>query len=139
MQNPIVTIIIPVYNSENYITRCISSIQNQTRKDFEAILIDDYSQDQSAKVIEKIIHSDNRIKLIKNGTDSDLTNDVTDIITFNYMRTDVFISRACGYKTIFELDALSPFLLVNSSWIDHLEIEKFSVVNENETHVKIYF
>ena len=45
-----ISIIIPVYNSEKYIRRCLNSILNQTFQDFEIILIDDNSKDNSLKI-----------------------------------------------------------------------------------------
>ena len=49
-----ISIIIPVYNSEKYIRRCLNSILNQTFQDFEIILIDDNSKDNSLKMISEI-------------------------------------------------------------------------------------
>ena len=49
-----ISIIIPVYNSEKYIRRCLTSILNQTFQDFEIILIDDNSKDNSLKIISEI-------------------------------------------------------------------------------------
>ena len=48
-----VSIIIPIYNAENTIEKCISSILKQTYKDHELLLIDDGSTDNSLKVIKK--------------------------------------------------------------------------------------
>jgi hypothetical protein len=56
-------------------------------------------------------------------------------IKFEYTRENIFVSRACGFKTIFSLDKISSDLL----WIKDIRIEKSNIVNENETHVKIYF
>lgn len=63
-----ISIIIPVYNSEKYIRRCLNSILNQTFQDFEIILIDDNSKDNSLKIISEIekIHKD-KIKILKNA------------------------------------------------------------------------
>ena len=49
-----ISIIIPVYNSEKCIRRCLNSILNQTFQDFEIILIDDNSKDNSLKIISEI-------------------------------------------------------------------------------------
>ena len=49
-----ISIIIPVYNSEKYIRRCLNSILNQTFQDFEIILIDDNSKDNSLKIVSEI-------------------------------------------------------------------------------------
>ena len=64
-----VSIITPAYNSELSIKNTISSIQEQTLTDWELIIIDDGSTDNSAKIVESIALSDQRIKLVqkKNG------------------------------------------------------------------------
>ena len=64
--NPIVSSIIPVYNSEKTINSSICSIQNQNIKNLEIILIDDFSTDNSYKIIKNFQENDKRIILIKN-------------------------------------------------------------------------
>ena len=59
-----VSIIIPVYNAEKDIEQCIKNCQNQTLKDFEVIIVDDFSKDNTVKVISEQIKNDNRFKLI---------------------------------------------------------------------------
>ena len=53
------SIIVPVYNEENRIRKCIESIINQTFRDFELIVLDDESMDQSAEIIETILKETN--------------------------------------------------------------------------------
>lgn len=60
--NPLVSIIIPVYNLENYIENCLNSISNQTFTNLEIICIDDGSTDSSANIIKKLASQDKRIK-----------------------------------------------------------------------------
>ncbi len=67
------------------------------------------------------------------NSDSPSSNE--DEINFAYTRENIYVSRACGFKTIFSLDKISSNLL----WIKDIRIEKSNIVNENETHVKIYF
>jgi len=62
---PKISIISPVYNREHYIIRFIRSIQNQFLDDIEIIFIDDFSSDNSAKIIEDCQKEDERIILIK--------------------------------------------------------------------------
>ena len=64
--DPVISSIIPVYNSESTIYNSICSIQNQIFTNFEIILIDDFSNDSSYKIIRKLQKKDNRIKLLKN-------------------------------------------------------------------------
>jgi len=65
-ENPLITVVIPVYNCEKTITRAIRSIQNQNITDVEIILVNDLSKDNSSYVIEQLIKEDPRIKLIYN-------------------------------------------------------------------------
>lgn len=60
----IVSIIIPIFNSENYLEKCINSIINQSYKDIEVILINDGSTDSSLEICEKYAIKDKRIKII---------------------------------------------------------------------------
>lgn len=64
-----ISIIIPIYNSEKYIGECIQSVLNQTYDKFELILVDDGSTDASYKICQEYSRKDCRIKLIqkKNG------------------------------------------------------------------------
>lgn len=57
-----ISIIVPVYNVEKYLTKCIDSILSQTYTDWELILIDDGSIDQSGKICDEYICKDSRIK-----------------------------------------------------------------------------
>ena len=64
--NPTISVIIPVYNSEKTIYSSINSIQNQNFSDFEIILINDFSKDNSSNIIESLKEKDKRIKLVNN-------------------------------------------------------------------------
>lgn len=57
-----VSFIIPVYNAENYLARCVESVLNLTSIDFELILVDDGSKDNSWNIIEEYMSKDKRIK-----------------------------------------------------------------------------
>lgn len=73
---PKISIILPVYNSEKYIEDTIKSVLNQTLKEFELIIVDDGSSDNSYKICNKLALLDNRIKLFRkmNGGISDARN-----------------------------------------------------------------
>jgi hypothetical protein len=81
---------------------------------------------------------------IQNGTDTNTSNDNTDVIQINYTRNNVFVSRACGYKTVFTLNTPNGFVRTDAASLDGLWIQNFDIVTtnietENEIHVKIYF
>ena len=61
--SPLISIIVPVYNVEKYIERCIESILSQTYTNFELLLIDDGSTDQSGKICDKYAGKEDRIKV----------------------------------------------------------------------------
>jgi hypothetical protein len=68
----------------------------------------------------------------------------TDKIQINYTRTNVFVSRACGYKTIFTLKPTNPIVhtavpTTTDKWMRYISVEKSNIENENETHLKIFF
>lgn len=67
MNHPLISIIVPVYNVERYIKKCLDSLINQTYKNLQIVIVDDGSQDSSIDIVKTYI--DNRIKLIhqKNG------------------------------------------------------------------------
>lgn len=89
------------------------------------------------------------LKTTEDSTGYSLTlnsgNSVTvDDIKFDYTRKDVFISRACGFKTVFTLNTNTITLnnTLNSkqgNWIKDIIIATSNIETENETHIKIYF
>ena len=63
MENELISIVVPIYNVENYLRQCLDSIQNQTYKKFECIMVNDGSTDSSQQIAEEYL-TDNRFKLI---------------------------------------------------------------------------
>lgn len=72
----LVSIIIPVYNVEQYLPRCLESILNQTYSEFEAIVVDDGATDRCPQICDEYEEKDNRIRVLhkKNGGLSDARN-----------------------------------------------------------------
>lgn len=61
---PKVSVIIPVYNTEKYLSKCLDSVLNQTLSDIEIICINDCSSDNSLKILNEYLSKDNRIRII---------------------------------------------------------------------------
>ena len=64
MSSPLVTIVVPIYNVEKYLTRCVDSIINQTYQNLEIILVDDGSPDNCPRICDEYAKKDSRIRVI---------------------------------------------------------------------------
>lgn len=62
--NPLISVIIPIYNVEKYLARCVDSIVNQTYKNLEIILVDDGSPDRCPQMCDDYAKKDSRIKVV---------------------------------------------------------------------------
>lgn len=63
--DPLVSLVVPVYNAGTFLTECLDSIASQTHTDFEVILVDDGSTDSSVSIIETFCKKDSRFRLVK--------------------------------------------------------------------------
>ena len=93
-----ISVIIPVYNVEDYLHVCINSVLKQTYQDFEIICVDDASADSSLEILEYFSQKDSRIKIIKN----------------DFNRGPGY-SRNCGLNVA---DGKYVFFLDGDDWID---------------------
>ena len=103
-----VSIIVPIYNTEKYLTDCIDSIIKQTHDNLEIILVDDGSTDNSGKIADKYAKKDKRIKVIhqKNQGQSAARNLGLKKSTGNYIS---FIDADDKIEPSFIADLLAPF------------------------------
>ena len=111
--NKKVSIVVPVYNSENYVAKTIESLLNQTLKEIEIILVNDGSTDNSGKICDEYSKKDGRIIVVHkpNGGLSDARNAGMKVVTGKYIMfldaDDLFEPDTCEhmYKTIEETGA----------------------------------
>ncbi len=108
MPSPTVSIIIPVYNIEKYLPRCLDSILRQDFKDFELILVDDGSKDSSGAMCEEYAGRDSRIRVIHqaNGGISSGRNAGIDVAKGKYitfMDGDDWVADDCLSSLLFSM------------------------------------
>ncbi len=104
-ENIMVSVIVPVYNVEPFLEKCIGSVLAQTMPDFELILVDDGSTDSSGKICDEYLLKDSRIKVIHkpNGGLSSARNAGLDIAQGKYiyfLDSDDYINPVLLEKTI---------------------------------------
>lgn len=83
----LISVIVPVYNMEQYLERCINSIVDQTYRNLEIILVDDGSTDRSPRMCDEYAQKDGRIKVVHkvNGGLSDARNAGLQVATGTYI------------------------------------------------------
>lgn len=109
-----VSIIIPLFNNEAYISRCLDSLINQTYKNIEIIVIDDLSNDGSKKIVKEYVKKDDRIRLIELKQNKGVSN-----------------ARNMGIK-----EATGEYLMFSDSddWYEKESVEIFvNAINENDS------
>lgn len=148
---PIVSIIVPVYNVEQYINRCIDSLIGQSFTNIEIILIDDGSNDASGIICDTYAHSDRRIKLkhVKNAGVSNARNVAMkmangDYITFvdadDWLEVD-FIENSINIIRKYNAD-----ILLGNHYLDFmngksecaLNVQQEYIMNNIETVEKLF-
>lgn len=138
-RQPLISVILPVYNVELYIKECMDSILNQTVQDFEIIVIDDCSTDSTLKQIE--IYDDVRIKIIQKKENKGLIDSLN--IGFE-LAEGKYIARMDGddINELFRFEKQlailenNPDIIVCSSWVKHFG-DKNKVLNYKEFHDEI--
>lgn len=147
MDNPEISIIIPIYNKEKFLSRCINSILNQTFKNFECILIDDGSTDNSKSICIDYANKDPRIKyyyqensgpasaryngIIKSTAEMIMFVDADDWISNNTV--EIFYSE---YK---KTNADIVFNTVINTVLDDISSERKSKLMDDELTALIYY
>lgn len=114
---PLVSIVVPIYNVEEYVGKCIESIIDQTYTNLEIILVDDGSPDKSPDIIDSYGQLDSRIKVIHkdNGGLSDARNVGLDVSTGDYIcfvDSDDYIELNMIERTLHEIITLGVDVLI---------------------------
>lgn len=127
---PVLSIIVPVYNVEQYLSCCIDSILGQAFQDFELILVDDGSKDKSGEICDEYAKKDNRIIVIhqENKGVNTARNAGLDIASGSYITfvdSDDWIKPDSYCKSI--------ELMENNQDIDLLQYPEIHIQNGNET------
>ncbi|WP_051567052.1 glycosyltransferase family 2 protein [Priestia flexa] len=123
IKNGLVSIIIPVYNAEICLARCIKSIQNQTYKNIEIILINDGSTDGSGDICEEISNEDNRVKVfnIKNSGPSVARNLGIRVASGEYIQfidSDDFIEKDMVEKLVEQMKNETDLVICGSYFVN---------------------
>ncbi len=87
MEQPLISVVIPVYNVQDFLCECLESVINQTYRNLEIIVVDDGSTDKSGKICDEYAKRDCRIKVIhkENGGLSDARNAGLEVCTGEYI------------------------------------------------------
>lgn len=140
---PEISVIIPVYNMEKYLNRCVDSVLSQTFTDIEIILVDDGSTDNSPEICDNYKEIDDRIIVIHkpNGGLSDARNAGLDVATGNYIGfvdSDDYIDHRM-YEILYDL------IVTNNADIAHCLMKKITdndfIINHityNQSEVNTY-
>ncbi|MPM65691.1 Undecaprenyl-phosphate 4-deoxy-4-formamido-L-arabinose transferase [bioreactor metagenome] len=137
----LVSIIVPVYNSEKYINRCMDSLINQTYKNIEIIAIDDGSKDNSLEILNQYATKDKRIKVFYqiNQGPSVARNTGLDKSSGSYVMfvdIDDYIDLDMARLLITDIDEKKSTLVLcdNSEvWLD--KIDKRKILDDNNANV----
>lgn len=131
----LISVIVPIYNVEKYLDRCVDSIINQTYKNLEIILVDDGSPDNCPKMCDDYAEKDSRIKVVhkENGGLSDARNVGMEVATGEYVSfidSDDYVSLDF-YETLLETIVDNDSDIVECGVVKFYENEKFDKYNDD--------
>lgn len=129
-----ISIIVPVYNVEKYLNKCVDSILNQTFKEFELILVDDGSPDNSGAICDQYAEKDSRVTVIhkENGGLSDARNAGIEVAQGKYLGfidSDDYIAEDMYdilYQNIKKYNADISSVELISVYNDHFKLKDYS-------------
>jgi len=154
MTNELISVIMPAYNAEKYIEQAIKSLQDQTYSNWELVIVDDGSTDETLSIVKKIVDVDNRVKVlsqargqqgkarnlgIKNSTgnyvaflDADdlwISSKLQTQLDLIQSRPDVDLLFTCGYTLLPDGSTLDMNIVVkNWNWAN----DRDTFINANQ-------
>ncbi len=137
MENELISVIVPIYNMEKYLNKCVDSILNQTYSNIEILLIDDGSTDLSVKICDEYMKTDSRIKVFhkKNGGLSDAKNFGIKKASGKYVAfvdSDDWIENNMYENMYYKLKDTKSNIVVCGRYIEYENGEKKEWYNKNE-------
>ena len=152
MGSGLISVIIPVYNVEHYIRLCLDSVINQTYKNLEILIIDDWSTDDSWKICDEYAGKDIRIKVMHQGNEgvSSARNLWLKMATWEYIwyvDSDDFIQLDM-YEKLYEamkkfdaeLSVCNQFIWQkNWKWIENKRFPKKHIITRNDALKQFYW
>lgn len=146
LQNPVISVIIPVFNAASFLDETLKSILSQTFSDFELIILNDKSTDESLNIIKKFQQEDNRIIIIdkeENVGPANLRNEGINSAKGEYialMDADD-IAMPTRFEKQIEVLKNNPEIGVCGTWFTFLEQAKTksSNITQNQMRLKYLF
>ena len=131
----LISVIVPIYNVEKYLDKCVDSIINQTYKNLEIILVDDGSPDNCPQMCDDYAKKDSRIRVVhkENGGLSDARNAGMKVATGEYISfidSDDYISLDF-YETLFQTMIDNDSDIVECSVVKFYEDNNFDEYNDD--------
>lgn len=141
MDNVLVSIIIPVYNVEQYLLQCVESVLAQTYRNVEIILVDDGSTDSSASLCDKLAEKDKRIKVIHkvNSGLSDARNIGTAVCNGEwifYLDSDDYLEKS-AIDALMEIQLMyNADIVIGNYYYTYSDRE--SIAQKEDGRIKVY-
>lgn len=145
MSVPKISVVVPVYNVERFLDRCVQSLLNQTLKDIEIILVDDGSPDHCPQMCDKYALQDSRIKIVhkpnaglglarNSGLEVSMGEYVAFVDSDDYVDTSIYETL---YREAIRNDADAVFCgfkteNLSGSWSDSKEVESATIFKESD-------
>ena len=131
-----VSVVLPIYNVEKYLPKCLDSIINQTLKDIEIICVNDCSTDNCENIVKEYVKKDNRVKLINHKENQGL----------GFARNSGFNASNADYVSFIDSDDFISYdyieHLYNTAIKNNADIvftNNIYTVNENKGYIKPYY